>query len=172
MIPTAPEESVLNWIRHSCLPSDSVLDIGCGEGRYKDLSVEDYVGLDSWPACNPSFLIDLNNVDIPFPDDSFDIVLMIDFIEHLSKRRSRQLIAQAQDICKREVLLMTPVFWDSNKDALEDFHSVHYNNLGVVHKSHWNESDFKSPGWIKEKLYSGKIESKTSKEMLVYRWMK
>lgn len=169
-----PERRVLHWIRSRCRRTDAVLDVGCGEGRYSNLGVKHYVGVDSWPACNPSLILNLKTVDLPFAENTFDVVLMIDFVEHLEKYRSRQLIEQAKEICSRELLVMTPIAWDANTAAFEDPEEFHYQNPDVIHKSIWEEADFDDSRWKRHKLIDPvtRRESNTSKLMLSYIWEK
>jgi hypothetical protein len=94
--------------------SDEVLDLGCGimpatGGR---LTVR-HVGVDCFrPYLDrigpPSVLGALPEVAEGFADQSFDVVLLLDIIEHLEKPAALALIAHAERIARREVILFTP----------------------------------------------------------------
>jgi SAM-dependent methyltransferase len=78
----------------SLIPADShVLDVGCGDGaidclikkRRPDVAIE---GID--PLLRPTVLIPVRPFDgenIPFPDDSFDVVMFVDVLHHTSDPR-------------------------------------------------------------------------------------
>ncbi len=77
--------------------SDSVLDIGCGDkSKTNGLSCKRIVSLDAWPNVNPDILLDLEKEDLPFGENEFEVILMIDFIEHLEKNRGKQILEQAK----------------------------------------------------------------------------
>ncbi len=107
---------------------DSVLDLGCGimiptnGRRLKECKV--HVGVDCFKPYldkigQPSFLCDLPDGLEHFVDKSFDVVLMLDIIEHLEKPRALRLIEEAERIAKDRIILFTPdgpcpqVGWDA-----------------------------------------------------------
>lgn len=108
----------MNWlgaiVGRLCLPSDEILDLGCGimqaTGR---LSVKRHVGVDAFaPYLDyigpPSVLGKLPEVTKQFADRSFDVVLMLDVVEHLEKDNALDLLREAERIARRLVIVFTP----------------------------------------------------------------
>ncbi|MEM4288407.1 MAG: class I SAM-dependent methyltransferase [Candidatus Caldarchaeum sp.] len=59
-----------------------VLEVGCGLGHYKKHARgEDYVGIDLNPMLNPGVVASADN--LPFRSSCFDVVIMLDVIEHV-----------------------------------------------------------------------------------------
>ncbi|KKN41999.1 hypothetical protein LCGC14_0717590 [marine sediment metagenome] len=133
-----PEENLLAFLRSRICPNDSVLDIGCGDKRYQDIGSKSIVSVDAWPKTEPDLLIDLEISDLPYVEGEFDVVMMLDFIEHLPKDRGLELIEQAKRICKRELILFTPLLWTTNQENY-----VQDGNPFAIHKSLWGHIDFK-----------------------------
>jgi len=103
-----------------------MLEIGCGNGnilryfREKGINIE---GGDISPAslnlCKkrvnaPLYQFDADDLNLPFPDESYDIVGMFDLIEHID--RDDKLLKEAFRICKKNGVLIITVpanksFW-------------------------------------------------------------
>jgi SAM-dependent methyltransferase len=136
-----PEPHVLEWLRKYIKPTDRILDVGSGDGRYRKVGGASYHSLDVWPPAEPDYLCDLNDTDLP-TDREFDVVLLIDVLEHLDKPRSRKILAQAKHIAKRAVIAFTPLYWDENLDAHNDPEGFYHGNPHVLHKCLWTVRDF------------------------------
>ena len=111
----------------------SYLDIGCGKGKWGYLLKTSHKP--------PSYIvggdIDLNNLryakkhkiyddvvlldgrHLPFRDDSFDIVLAIEIIEHMEKIEGQKLLDEAERVSRERVIVSTPLlgarYWYSEK---------------------------------------------------------
>ena len=53
---------------------------------------------------------------IPFPDHSFDSVLLIDVIEHLKEEEGRELLAEAKRVTSQRLIISTPN-WNALRPA-------------------------------------------------------
>ena len=132
----------------------SLLDVGCGPKFYsnplKNVCIK-VVTVDAWDKVKPDYLIDLEKQDLSiFKDNEFDNVLMIDFIEHLEKDRGKFIIKECQRICKNRICLLTPLWWTSNEDNVNDPNLWCYGNEFDKHKSLWTLEDFSD--WTRVEL--------------------
>ncbi len=148
----------LMWLMERIDEENSVLDIGCGDKWYHlFLQSQQITSVDSWSKAKPSYLIDLSTEDLPFSKRSFDIVLILDFIEHLEKKRGEEILKQAIAIAKEKVILLTPLIWETNSQSSNIWY------IGcpdISHKSLWAVKDFK--GWRETLLAC--FNSKNKKE--------
>ena len=107
----------------------SVLDVGCGlslKSRYIQADIR--VGLDLWrpylekiDATVPYVTInaDATRMDELFLPKSFDLVLMLDIIEHLDKPEALRLMEKAERIARKATVIETPKgFLPQNLDIL------------------------------------------------------
>jgi len=125
---------------------DNVIDVGCGDKRRSsDLVCNKVITLDAWDKVNPDILLDLTEKDLPFLKNSFDVVLMIDFIEHLDKERGCIILEQAKNITCRNIILLTPLWWTDNSINVNNPKLWCYKNEYDHHKSLWVTDDF--IGW-------------------------
>jgi len=145
-----PEPHIFGWLQAFTLPSDIVLDVGSGDGKHREIGAAKYYSLDSWPLAEPDYLVDLNKIDLP-TDREFDVILLMDLIEHLDKERSREILFQAQTIAKRAVVVLTPLKWNENREAFEE--GFYCGNDHILHRSLWSLSDF-DKSWVRVSLPS------------------
>lgn len=123
-----------------------LLDIGCGnKQRSSNLVCKKVVTLDAWDKVDPDVLVDLEVEDLPFPPNSFDVVLMIDFIEHLEKKRGEIILDQAKKVSRNNIILLTPLWWQDNSVNVNNPKLWSYHNKYDYHKSLWTLEDF--TGW-------------------------
>jgi SAM-dependent methyltransferase len=94
---------------------DSLLDVGCGDGRITNRLVERIprvVGVDASAAALS--YVDCENHQGPvdqldFPDDSFDLVSCLEVIEHLPDGVFEACLAEIQRVARRYVLISVPL---------------------------------------------------------------
>ncbi len=134
------EPHVLGWLRAFILPTDTVLDVGSGDGRYQDIGAADIKSLDIWPAANPDYLLNLERDDLPAK--SFSVILLLDILEHLTKNRGKEILQQVMDRAQRAVIVLTPLKWLDNRESYEDPEGFYYQNNLVLHLSRWSLADF------------------------------
>ena len=125
--------------------TDTILDLGCGDKSFSNKLVGKVTTVDAWSKFNPDIVHDLNITPIPFGDKSYDYVIMMDVIEHLEKNNGFKLIEEAKRIARKGVFLLTPMWWQTNEQNVNNPKSPYYNNHFDLHKSLWTKDDF--AGW-------------------------
>ena len=130
----------------------SILDVGCGFGRPMNTINKRKkfftLGLDSYipalKACMNKGIHDANLLcDIrflPIRSKSFDIILCLEVIEHLSKCDGLILLEKINRIATREIIITTPVGFAS----LNRVHKRQEENPCAFHISGWFPSKFES----------------------------
>jgi len=104
-------------------PGDIVLDIGCGDGFLTDalsVSCDKVVGVDTSVT---GILLALSRVDkakvelvlgsaneLPFKENTFDVVTLFEVIEHVSAERARRVIEEISVVLKQggKLIVTTP----------------------------------------------------------------
>jgi ubiquinone/menaquinone biosynthesis C-methylase UbiE len=89
-------------------PSDRVLDIGCGNGRFvffQKPSCRELVGIDAGShfAAEPLATVDLARGDVrllPFADGSFDKAYSLDVLEHLTEEGVDRMLSEARRVLR------------------------------------------------------------------------
>lgn len=119
----------------------STLDIGCGNKAYSSVS-KNTITLDGWDRAEPDILINLEHHDLPFKENSFECVLMLDFIEHMSLERGKIILEQAKKITSGRIYLLTPLWWDTNEHHTNDPKCWAFGNKLNNHKSLWERNNF------------------------------
>jgi len=106
------------------LDRGTILDLGCGKGwswrsfvngkgDNSFLTVGADISLPYLSYCKEKRLYgDLVRCDVrrlPFKEKSFDIVLLLQLVEHFEKEDGLRLIEEAEKIARRQVIIATPV---------------------------------------------------------------
>lgn len=109
--------------------SKAVVNLGCG----KQNPPETY-GVDIMDVPGVDLVADLNN-GIPLPDETFDVVLAIDFLEHIDQKKNIQLMEEIYRILKPggRLVFEVPSTDGNNQGAFCD----------PTHNSFWNIYKFK-----------------------------
>lgn len=98
-------------------PSWSILDLGCGirpfaglNFRNPSLHVDAYAKyLERTSATKLTLKLNLSeDLTNYFVDDSYDVVLLLDVIEHLKKEDALRLIDRSKRIARKKVIIWTP----------------------------------------------------------------
>jgi SAM-dependent methyltransferase len=97
----------------------SVLDIGCGTGQYSALTSGEYVGIDlnaeyvayARKRCQrPGTTFRCGDVsELARDGASFDIVLMVDFLHHVSDQEAQGLLETVGRLARRSIVSFEPV---------------------------------------------------------------
>ncbi|MGO9607079.1 MAG: class I SAM-dependent methyltransferase [Candidatus Binataceae bacterium] len=98
------------------LPSDSVLDVGCGENsplRKLKHPPAGMVGIDAFPGVatgiHDEYIVgSALSIEKRFRPQSFDCVVALDVIEHLTKADGYRLIRMMERIARRTIVIFTP----------------------------------------------------------------
>ena len=141
MTPSIPNEYIFSNVAKYAR-GKRTLDIGCGNKTYTSVS-DTTVTVDGWDKVDPDHLVDLENEDLPFKKNSFECVLMLDFIEHMTRERGEVVLKQAKRIASGRVYLLTPLWWDANESHTNDPGCWAYGNKLNLHLSQWGREDFK-----------------------------
>jgi SAM-dependent methyltransferase len=132
---------------------ESVLDVACGlslKSQYVTANIR--VGVDIYrPYLEkietdvPYVAINANALDIEtlFLPDSFDLVIVLDVVEHLEKDDALRLLDMAEAIARRAVVVETPLgFIPQNLDIWG-----HGGHEWQTHRSGWETADFLQRGY-------------------------
>jgi len=128
---------------------ESVLDLGCGplspvrrlRGRIKSVGVEAFEPYVEAARLNSTHdqVICSKILDIDFDAGSFDAVILIDVIEHLSEEDGYRILEAAQTIAKKKVIVNSPNGFIA-QSSLDD-------NPLQAHLSGWSFDLMKSLGF-------------------------
>ena len=129
----------------------SVLDLGCGDDSVLKLNFGEFysVGVDIFePALLKSrrkgIHSDYIRADIrklPVKQKSFDCVLALELIEHLTEEEGYEFLKNIESIARKRVIIATPNGFIQPRQ--EDRHG----NIWQVHKSGWNVSQLRMLGY-------------------------
>jgi len=146
----------VNFLRRNLLKEvRTILDIGCGKGgslffipahKYLITGIDIYLPYLKYcvkeELYNNCILCDANY--LPFKTKSFDVVLLLSVLEHLTKDEGIRLLRTTQDIARKQVILITP-----NGMTVQE---EHHGNPFQKHRSGWTPDEFKRLGY-KVKVY-------------------
>ena len=140
-------EGFASFINTSLLEDDmSILDLGCGDQKIINRLKGTHFTVDIWEKFKPDLVWNLNKLPLPFADNSFDVILILDVIEHLTKENGLKLLEEAKRVANKKIVIFTPLWWTSNLYYMNDPQSAYYGNKYEEHQSLWSREDFGS-GW-------------------------
>ena len=147
----------MNWlgklVQRNIQSDDSILDLGSGIMQATDeLNAKHILGVDIFDNylnhIKHKFLtvkLNMNETD-RFMDDSYDIVLCLDVIEHLEKQLALHIISECKRICRKRAIIYTPHKFDDNKKAVPNSWGLGENPL-QEHLCHIYLKDLESEGY-------------------------
>lgn len=137
-----------------------VLDCGCGIGKWASIlrchktnvQWSYFVGLDiflsnlkfckKYGAYDDLILGDAAN--LPFKEDSLDLIVAAEIIEHMEKKVGEDFLNNLERVCSGRIIITTPnMEWFDNPIHYEDGTE----NIYELHKSRWTINDFKKRGY-------------------------
>ncbi|MCK9463136.1 MAG: class I SAM-dependent methyltransferase, partial [Proteobacteria bacterium] len=129
------------------ITENTVLDLGCGDKRLSKMYPhKKVVTVDAFPACNPDHVLNIGTDKLPFEDKSFDVVVMSDVLEHISRIHGVFALSEAQRVTKLKLIVITPTKWDCNNRYFNDRNFPEYfQNSFNLHRSIYAVTDFS--GW-------------------------
>lgn len=137
-----PFLNLAEYVSRGLSLTSKVLDLGCGN---KAISNQFQAGLittvDAFPKFNPDIMWNLNDLPLPFKDNEFELVLLLDVIEHLDKEAGKKLLEDIKRITKR-VFVFTPTIWTDNVVETENPNSEYYQDEFNLHRSLWTPEEF------------------------------
>ncbi|MFH1545348.1 MAG: class I SAM-dependent methyltransferase [archaeon] len=120
-------EELIERIQKCVEERDTVLDLGCGiMGITKNLKCKSVLGVDAWYPYLDSVKETQNVLCMPinkdtvsyFVNDSFDVVTMLDFVEHFEKEEAFNVIKHAERIARKKIIIFTPEGFLEQEDSL------------------------------------------------------
>jgi hypothetical protein len=150
---------------------DTVLALGIGIGNAEEgIVCKTMVGVDAFRdylrheqimrICIP-ICADVREIRKIFIPKSFDVVIALDLIEHLTQIEGYELLKDMETIARKKVVLYTPKIWSDNKSGIKAWG---FHNKLQEHKSLWKDEDFKNLGYdIDYSYFEGIIAVKVIK---------
>jgi len=133
------KELILNLIKD--IPYNNVLEIGCGSGELSRY-LKNYIGIDISER-TPFIVGDAQN--LPFEDNSFDLILLLDLLEHTD---DKIVLSEVYRVLKPNgyVIITVPTFmflWSQHD--IDNHHKKRYrrgelplNNFKIIKETYWN----------------------------------
>lgn len=112
------KKQIHEYLTNNFTTNDTVLDVGCGQGDYYEM-LKDYFkridGVEIWEPYIHKYklkekynnIFNTNIIDFEF--DYYDIIIMGDILEHLSRNDAVNLVNRISNKCK-ELLVVVPYY--------------------------------------------------------------
>lgn len=112
------KHQIHEYLTKNFSPDDTVLDVGCGQGDYYEMLKDHFKKIDAVEIWEPyiekfklkekySNLYHTNIMNFDF--DYYDIIIMGDILEHLSREDSVNLLNKITNKCK-ELIVVVPYY--------------------------------------------------------------
>lgn len=115
-------EHTLSFVRPLLQPGDKVLDVGCGAGYVlaELAAAHEVTGIDIVDSRDPALpqfpFARYDGLTLPFPDQSFDVVLLVFVLHHVPNPLKPKLFAEVRRVARRHIVVLedtprTPIDW-------------------------------------------------------------
>lgn len=116
----------MNWlgeiVQNYVGPEDTLLDLGCGiMGATAGISAKSVLGVDIFPTYlthirtrYPTVILGMEETG-RFVDQSYDVVICLDVVEHLEKELAIRVLGECPRICRKSALIFTPKVLHDNE---------------------------------------------------------
>lgn len=101
---------IQNTIREvlSNIQYDTILDVGCGTGLFRDCFKGQYTGIDingnyiqqARLKKSGTFIVG-DATNLPFDDEMFDLIFTLGVLHHLDNEQSHRMLTEMMRVCKR-----------------------------------------------------------------------
>lgn len=129
---------MINWlgelVQEKINPDETVLDIGCGIQQANDeIIAKSILGVDIFDNYLNHIKNNINTVKLSmseldrFMDNSYDIVICLDVVEHLDKELALKVIDECKRICRKKAIIYTPSEFKDNMSAVDNAWDLGYN---------------------------------------------
>lgn len=124
----------------------SILDIGCSDGNTFNSTefrrIENRYGLDpkhfDFPP-NGNFIQGEYNEEHPYWNKEFDLITLLDVIEHVPKEESVKMLSQAEKMARKMIIVWTPdTFLPTDKSNVDKWDT---------HRCGWTAFEFLDRGY-------------------------
>jgi len=90
--------------------SELKLNVGCGGD--KKPKEEGWINIDVRKEANPDIIVDIEKCSLPFKDETFDYILAKDVVEHVSWRKTQELLKEFAGVLKKggKIYIQVPDF--------------------------------------------------------------
>ncbi len=167
--------SQVHCLKRELINCNSLLDIGCGaRSRVQHLNMKYSVGIDRFkPYLKESISNKIHNkyilgdiMKMNFKNKSFDVVLLLDIIEHLSKSDGEKLLTKVERWAKKKIIICTPNGFFSQQESdgnifqkhlsgwtIPELESRGYKIQGIHGLKYTNQNKFLYPLWLFSQLF-------------------
>jgi len=140
--------TVVYCLKRELADCHSVLDLGCGSDspiKYCDIPYS--VGVDAFRPylevskkrkIHTEYIL-ANITELNFKPNSFDAIVLIEVLEHLSKKEGKTLLKKAENWARKKIIITTPNGYLPQGEMS--------NNPYQVHRSGWTVEEIKKLGY-------------------------
>lgn len=141
-------------------PEDTILDIGCGIMTPLDgISCKSILGVDLYlPYLDAikdrysTIQMDVKDLNV-FPNDSYDVVVALDLVEHLVHAPAMYVLQEMKRICRKHAIVFTPKSFHTNEENVENVWDMGENPL-QRHKCLVTKQELAESGYVRVKTAS------------------